>query len=99
MLDAIFALRPTAFWLEQLEAAGLPCSPVHDMSQMLAHPQTEALGLVQRVPGTTMDFIGLPLSFDGQRPRPRTRPPALGEHTEALLGQPAALTTTTETQE
>ncbi|WP_338880243.1 CoA transferase [Achromobacter veterisilvae] len=99
MLDAIFALRPTAFWLEQLEAAGLPCSPVNDMNQMLAHPQTEALGLVQRVPGTAMDFIGLPLSFDGHRPRPRSRPPALGEHTETLLRQPATMTPTTEIQE
>jgi len=64
---------------------------------MLAHPQTEALGLVQRVPGTAMDFIGLPVSFDGQRPRPRVRPPALGEHTEALLGPLA--TPTPEIQE
>ncbi len=95
MLDDIFARRPTAFWLEQLEAAGLPCSPVHDMNEMLAHPQTEALGLVQRVPGTDMQFIGLPLSFDGRRPRPYSRPPTLGEHTDALLGR--AATTTTET--
>ncbi|WP_144633853.1 CaiB/BaiF CoA transferase family protein [Bordetella genomosp. 13] len=96
MLDAIFAQRPTGFWLEQLEAAGLPCAPVNDMNQMLAHPQTEALGLVQRVPGTEMDFIGLPLSFDGQRPQPRSRPPALGEHTKALLGAYAAPADKTE---
>ncbi|OZI72349.1 carnitine dehydratase [Bordetella genomosp. 12] len=90
-LDAIFARHPTDYWLERLEAAGLPCSPVNDMNQMLTHPQTQALGLVQRVPGTGMDFIGLPLSFDGQRPRPHSRPPTLGEHTEALLGpSPAA---------
>lgn len=90
MLDDIFAQQPTAHWLQQLEAAGIPCSPVNDMNQMLAHPQTQALGLVQRVPGTEMDFVGLPLSFDGQRPRPRSRPPALGEHTENLLGRAAA---------
>lgn len=95
-LDALFARHPTAYWLERLEAAGLPCSPVNDMNQMLAHPQTQALGLVQRVPGTGMDFIGLPLSFDGQRPRPRSRPPMLGEHTATLLGQtPATMETPT----
>jgi len=96
LLDVIFARQPTGFWLELLEAAGLPCAPVNDMNQMLAHPQTEALGLVQRVPGTDMDFIGLPLSFDGQRPQPRSRPPALGEHTEALLGAFATPTDATE---
>ncbi|ANY18426.1 carnitine dehydratase [Bordetella pseudohinzii] len=95
-LDAIFARQPTAYWLERLEAAGLPCSPVNDMNQMLAHPQTQALGLVQRVPGTGMDFIGLPLSFDGQRPQPQSRPPMLGEHTATLLGQtPATMETRT----
>ncbi|OZI49438.1 CaiB/BaiF CoA transferase family protein [Bordetella genomosp. 4] len=87
MLDEIFEQHPTHYWLEKLEAAGLPCSPVHDMNQMLAHPQTQALGLVQRVPDSEMNFIGLPLSFDGQRPQPRFRPPTLGQHTEQLLGQ------------
>jgi len=93
MLDEIFAKHPTHYWLERLEAAGLPCSPVHDMNQMLGHPQTEALGLVQRVPGTEMNFIGLPLSFDGLRPQPRFRPPGLGEHTEQLLGQSSSCRT------
>lgn len=85
MLDEIFLRANTEHWMTTLEAVGLPCSPVHDMKQMLAHPQTEALGLVQRIPGTTMDFIGLPLSFDGTRPTPRSRPPALGEHTDSVL--------------
>ena len=84
MLDAIIARHTTAHWLQCLEAAGVPCSPVHNLAQMLAHPQTAALGLVQDVPDTGMRFIGLPLSFDGQRPQPRTRPPALGEHTKLL---------------
>ncbi|QGB08333.1 CoA transferase [Bordetella holmesii] len=90
-LDALFARHPTAYWLERLEAAGLPCSPVNDMNQMLSHPQTQALDLIQLVPGTEMDVIGLPLSFDGQRPRPHSGPPSLGEHTHVLLGRtPAA---------
>ena len=84
MIDAIMAQQTTAHWIERLEAAGVPCSPVNDLAQMLAHPQTGALGLVQDVPGTGMRFIGLPLSFDGQRPRPVSAPPKLGEH-NALL--------------
>ncbi|MEI2415445.1 CoA transferase [Orrella sp. JC864] len=88
-LDEIFLQDDTGRWMEKLEAAGVPCSPVHEMDQVLAHPQTAALGLVQRVPGTAMDVIGLPLSFDGLRPAPRARPPALGEHTDTLLGAAA----------
>jgi len=88
MLDALMAQQSTAYWIERLEAVGVPCSPVNDLAQMLAHPQTSALGLVQSVPGTGMQFVGLPLSFDGQRAQPISAPPRLGEH-NTLLGFPA----------
>ena len=84
-LDAIIAAKDTAHWVEQLEAAGIPCAQVQNIAQMVAHPQTEALGLVQPVPGTGMKFLGLPLSFDGKRPHPRFAPPRLGEHTQQIF--------------
>ena len=85
MIDAIMAGQTTAHWIACLEAAGVPCSPVNDLAQMLAHPQTSALGLVQSVPGTQMRFVGLPLSLDGQRPKPVSAPPKLGEHSALLF--------------
>jgi crotonobetainyl-CoA:carnitine CoA-transferase CaiB-like acyl-CoA transferase len=85
MLDKIIASRSTAHWTTALEAAGVPCSPVNNLQQMVEHPQTAALGLVQDVPGTAMRFIGLPLSFDGQRPQPISAPPKLGEHTQRYI--------------
>ena len=87
MLDEILARQTTAHWVNAFEAVGVPCSAINDIAQMLAHPQTEALGLVQDVPGTGMRFIGLPLSFDGQRSAPYGAPPKLGEHTEKILGR------------
>lgn len=85
MLDEILLTQDTAYWVKHLEAAGIPCSPVQNLAEMVAHPQTVALGLVQPVPGTGMQFIGLPLSFDGQRTTPRTPPPKHGEHTDILF--------------
>jgi crotonobetainyl-CoA:carnitine CoA-transferase CaiB-like acyl-CoA transferase len=87
MLDEIFLKQGTAYWTERLEAAGIPCSPVQDIGQMLAHPQTAALGLVQPVPDSGMKFVGLPLRFDGRRPAPRARPPKLGEHTGEFINK------------
>ncbi len=83
-LDEIIVTQTTEFWIARLEAAGVPCAPVNNLAQMVAHPQTEALGLLQAVPGTSMRFIGLPLSFDGVRPQPYAAPPKLGEHTALL---------------
>ena len=87
MLDEILARQTTAHWVDAFEAVGVPCSAINDIAQMLAHPQTEALGLIQDVPGTGMRFIGLPLSFDGERLAPYGAPPKLGEHTEKILGR------------
>ncbi len=84
MIDALIAQQTTAHWINCLEAVGVPCSPVNDLAQMLVHPQTSALGLVQEVPGTGMSFVGLPMSFDGQRPQPTSAPPKLGEHNTLL---------------
>jgi crotonobetainyl-CoA:carnitine CoA-transferase CaiB-like acyl-CoA transferase len=84
MLDALIVTKPTAEWTTCLEAAGVPCSPVNNLAQMVSHPQTEALGLIQDVPGTGMRFVGLPLSFDGIRPQPTSAPPKLGEHSNLL---------------
>jgi crotonobetainyl-CoA:carnitine CoA-transferase CaiB-like acyl-CoA transferase len=84
-LDDIMASQDTAYWMERLEAAGIPCAPVQSIADMVAHPQTAALGLVQPVPDSDMRCIGLPLSIDGERPRSSARPPAIGEHTAELF--------------
>jgi crotonobetainyl-CoA:carnitine CoA-transferase CaiB-like acyl-CoA transferase len=85
MLDDIMAQRPTRDWVTALEAAGIPCSPVQSIEQMAEHPQTQALGLIQPVPGTGMRFVALPMSLDGQRPVSSGPPPTLGQHTDSIL--------------
>jgi len=77
--------RSSGEWIALLEPAGIPCAPVQSIAQMLAHEQTKALGLLQDVPGSAMQLIGLPLSFDGVRPAIRSRPPKLGEHTDEFI--------------
>lgn len=85
LIDRIIAAQPTAHWVQELEAAGVPCAPVNTVGQMLDHAQTQALDLVHPVPASQMRFVALPVSFDGQRPRVRSAPPALGAHTQQLL--------------
>ena len=81
MIEAEMAKRSNAEWVALLDAAGIPCAPVQTIAEMVAHEQTQALGLLQPVPDSAMKFIGLPVSFDGVRPALRRRPPKLGEHT------------------
>jgi crotonobetainyl-CoA:carnitine CoA-transferase CaiB-like acyl-CoA transferase len=85
LIEAEMAKRGNAEWIALLEPAGIPCAPVQNVAQMIAHEQTRSLGLMQDVPGSAMKFVGLPISFDGTRPSIRSRPPGLGEHTEQIL--------------
>jgi crotonobetainyl-CoA:carnitine CoA-transferase CaiB-like acyl-CoA transferase len=85
LIESRMAERSNADWIVLLEQAGIPCAPVQNVAEMLAHEQTRALGLLQPVPDSAMTFIGLPLRFDGKRPAIRSRPPGLGEHTDQIL--------------
>jgi crotonobetainyl-CoA:carnitine CoA-transferase CaiB-like acyl-CoA transferase len=78
--------RTNAEWQERLEAVGVPCAPMQTIDQVLAHEQTRALGIVQPSPDGRIALVGLPLSFDGERPPFRLFPPELGAHTAEVLG-------------
>lgn len=88
MIEAEMAKRPTADWMARLDKAGIPCAPVQDAGAMLDHPQTQALGLLQALPGTAVRAIGLPVSFDGQRPEPRGPVPRRGADNGLIGGDP-----------
>jgi|KBSSwiStaDraftv2_1062776.scaffolds.fasta_scaffold07037_4 crotonobetainyl-CoA:carnitine CoA-transferase CaiB-like acyl-CoA transferase len=81
---AIMRRETSAAWVARLEKAGVPCSAINDLPAMRAHPQTEALGMVQPVPEIDLGLLSLPLSLDGERPAIRARAPQLGEHNAEL---------------
>ena len=85
LLDPLFVERPSAEWVEIMELAGIPCAPVNDVLQMLSHPQTGALQLLQPIPGSALQVLGLPISYDGVRPGPTAAAPRLGEHTDTVF--------------
>ena len=50
LLEPYFAQDDTASWHERLTRAGVPAAPVADVADILASPQTEALGIMQSLP-------------------------------------------------
>lgn len=87
-IDRVMRGRPKGEWIDRLEQAGVPCAPIQRFPEALAHPQAAALSIVQRVPETALELIGLPVALDGVRPPIRRRAPRLGEH-DLELGAPA----------
>jgi crotonobetainyl-CoA:carnitine CoA-transferase CaiB-like acyl-CoA transferase len=86
ILAEIFVQKPRAYWADLLETAGIPNGPIHTLDQVVADAQVKALGILQRKPGSELALIGLPLSFDGERPPFTKVAPVLGEHNAAVLG-------------
>jgi crotonobetainyl-CoA:carnitine CoA-transferase CaiB-like acyl-CoA transferase len=85
-IAALIRSAHSADWVARLEAAGVPCAPIQDLNDVVAAPQTAAIGMVEEVPESGLSLMGLPLSFDGSRPAMCRRAPLLGEHNGELLG-------------
>ena len=82
--------RDTAEWVQLLDVAGVPCSPILDIAQVMAHPHVAARGLRTGSESDTVPpMIANPMVLDGQRPVSDLPPPALGaDPARWLHGQP-----------
>ncbi|PSR23741.1 MAG: formyl-CoA transferase [Sulfobacillus acidophilus] len=81
--------RTTSYWVDRLQAVGVPCSPIHSVAEVCRDVQVNSLELIKssrdfRIPG--FQWVDLPIRIDGQRADVRHWPPQLSEHTTAVLG-------------
>jgi crotonobetainyl-CoA:carnitine CoA-transferase CaiB-like acyl-CoA transferase len=74
-------------WIRRLDEGGVPNTPLQSFDQVVEHPQTKALGMLQTSADSGMTLMGVPLSFNGTRPGYRKNPPQLGEHNRSVLKQ------------
>jgi crotonobetainyl-CoA:carnitine CoA-transferase CaiB-like acyl-CoA transferase len=88
MVRKVMATRTRAAWLNDLGAVGIPCSPLHTLGELSAHPHTAASGMVYEYEhpqyGTTR-AVAQPLRFGGERTAMRHAPPAHGAHGREVL--------------
>jgi crotonobetainyl-CoA:carnitine CoA-transferase CaiB-like acyl-CoA transferase len=88
MLAERMSQDTTETWTERLWDAGVPCSPIRTMDQVVTEPQTEAVDILRptahpRIDGYTE--VGIPVSWNGARPETRLVPPELGQDTRRIL--------------
>ena len=84
-LSGEFSRDGVAAWVDKLNAVGVPSGPVQTLDQVVAHPQTLAMGMVQTSPDGAVRTMGLHISFDGTRPPSRGTAPELGADNVAVL--------------
>lgn len=89
-LQEVFRSRPTATWIEQLSAMGIPVGPINDIPTVMQHPQVQArqmVQIIQRPDGKDVPQLGPVAKYSATPARIYRHPPALGEHSQEILRQ------------
>ena len=90
ILETVFSSKSVAEWLTVLEQAGVPAGPVYNMEQVYSDPQVQAremmIDVEHPIAGLTKS-IGLPVKLSETPGEIRRPAPALGQHTDEILGE------------
>ena len=82
--------HPRSHWLQELEAAGVPCGPVNDLDDVFNDPHVIARGAELRMPcdwaeDGEISLLANPLKMSVTPPSYRRPPPRLNEHEQSVL--------------
>jgi CoA:oxalate CoA-transferase len=87
-INARIAQAPKAYWIERLNAAGVPCGMVMNLAEVFADPQVVSQEMVLAIPHPghgTVKMTGFPLKFREVPCTVRYPAPELGAHTVSVL--------------
>jgi crotonobetainyl-CoA:carnitine CoA-transferase CaiB-like acyl-CoA transferase len=87
-LTPVMQGKPTAWWVDQLEALKIGCGPINTLEQVFADPHVRARGMevqMKHSSGETVTVIANPVRLSETPPDYRIAPPLLGEHTSEVL--------------
>jgi crotonobetainyl-CoA:carnitine CoA-transferase CaiB-like acyl-CoA transferase len=87
-MQPVLLTRSRQEWMGIIGEAGVPCAPVNDIAELAETEQLQAMDMMRTLPGSALKIVGLPLSFDRQRPHPQGDSPKLGEHNDAVFPNP-----------
>ena len=77
--------RSSADWIDRFNKAGVPCGPIYSIDQMFADPQIKHVGMAQPVKNSKLTLVGQPVKLSRTPSQLVAAPPALGQHTDAVL--------------
>lgn len=90
LIDTTLQTRPRAYWLQELDAVGVPCGPVNDLEDIFSDPHVKARGAELSVPckwaaSGEVRLLANPLKMSATPPSYRRPPPRLNEHEAEIL--------------
>ena len=85
-MQPVLLTRTRQDWMGLIGEAGVPCAPVNNLAELAQTEQLQAMDMMRTLPGSELKIVGLPITFDRQRPHPQGDSPKLGEHNEEIFG-------------
>ena len=88
LMEATFKSKPRSHWLEVLAANDIPAAPVQTVAEFMADPAVRHHDMVREYDHPDvgrLTMMGQPLVFADTPARDPGPPPALGQHTDAVL--------------
>jgi crotonobetainyl-CoA:carnitine CoA-transferase CaiB-like acyl-CoA transferase len=82
--------HPSAWWVERLEAAGVPCGPILTIDQVFADPQVKHLGMAAPVEHPRLgptQMVDSPINLEGLATSIRSVAPLKPADTDAVLAE------------
>lgn len=80
LLSEVIATKTMQEWDDILQAAGVPCAPIHSIAEVAENPQVQAMNMFLDSDRPDMRMVRLPLSINGEICRTSEEAPALGSH-------------------
>ena len=89
LVQAELMKATTSEWKRRLDEAGVPCSPILDISEALTQPQVQHRKLVRETmdgpSGNAIRTLNAPFQYAHDGPAPSSPPPRLGADNEDIL--------------
>jgi formyl-CoA transferase/CoA:oxalate CoA-transferase len=87
-LERVFKPKPTRFWIEELEKAGVPAAPILTVGQVLNDEHVRYRGMVLEIEhpeAGVIKMLGTPFKMSVTPGVVRSPPPTRGQHTFEIL--------------
>jgi CoA:oxalate CoA-transferase len=91
-IEAVTKTQNVQHWIDKLNAAGVPCSPINTIDKLFSHPQLLARDMIIKVKsgetGRPVRTAGSPIRMSGYMGNNIVDPiaaPTLNQHREAIL--------------
>ena len=90
LIDQRLSTNTQEYWIERLNAAGVPCGKVLSVAEVFDDPQVKAQDMVIEVdqgPRGIVRMVGFPVKLSDTPARLRHPSPELGAHTDEVLAE------------